>query len=193
MTSRKTRFIHCVVPSIGGDAHTIRMQVITANTLVGVLSYAPVARETPQNLVIDSGPYGRSWVSDAPIPDILRAVFNSNPGVRKSRNDNRLAVTNEVEFAVTWAGTVSRQVIEPLHAFVAHYTLRHSAITKTKDGVLFQTAYLLAPDQVVGFQRVIARLAARRPWMNVAMTGPWPPFSFPEIWPSDLVAENAAE
>jgi hypothetical protein len=192
MAARKTRLIHCVVPTFGSTAQTLRIRVVTAQNLVGVFSYAPAKSEVPQNLLIDSGPYGRAWVSDAPIPDILRAVFHYAPGDKKSRNDNRPTVTNEVEFAVTWAGTVSRQVIEPLHAFVAHYALRHSTVAKTKDNTQFQTAYLLAPDQVVGFQRVIARLSARRPWMNVAMTGPWPPFSFPEIWPSENTGETVA-
>jgi hypothetical protein len=192
MTARKTRLIHCVVPTFGTGEQTLRIRIVTAHHLVGVFSYAPAQNDRPQNIAIDSGPYGRAWVSDAPIPDILRAVFHYAPGDKTPRNDNRPTVTNEVEFAVTWAGTVSRQVIEPLHAFAAHYALRHSAITKTKDNTQFQTAYLLAPDQVVGFQRVMVRLSVRRPWMQVAMTGPWPPFSFPEIWPSDHTGETVA-
>jgi hypothetical protein len=176
------RLIHCVLPSYAADQSTIFVRVIATEKSVTVLSHAPLASNKPSHLAIDTGIYGKSWVSDAPLPEILKNVFERRQNLKKPSNENRLSVTNEVEFSVIWSGNTARAVVDPLHEFLSHYALRASRVMKTKDDKI-QTAYLLMPHQVVGFQRIVSRLRARRPWMDMKLTGPWPPFSFPEIWP----------
>ncbi len=179
------RLVHCVLPSLSSNQDTIFVRVVSTPRLVGVFSHTPLSRNKPTHLYIDTGIYGRSWVSDAPLPEILQNVFERKQPLKKPSNENRLAVTNEVEFAVTWSGNVTRAILEPLHEFLSGYAARASKLVRAKDGKAFQTAYLLNPDQVVGFQRVAMRLRGRRPWMEIKLTGPWPPFSFPEIWPTE--------
>ena len=187
------RLVHCVLPSFSSNQDTIFVRVVSTPRLVGVFSHAPVTRNKPSHLYVDTGLYGRSWVSDAPLPEILQNVFERKQPLRKPVNENRLTITSEVEFAVTWSGNVTRMVLDPLHEFLSGYAVRGSGLVRAKDGKAFQSVYLLNPDQVVGFQRVAMRLRARRPWMDVKLTGPWPPFSFPEIWPQEKSEKGATD